>query len=638
VSWRRLFYWAAFLVLASTVSAVPECPPGFEWRPMSGVGCVQMDCFDMGGVWSYTQACICIEGYTPCMEDVDYTSFDRERCTKNCPAKRLIACVITGSLCPGEDEIIEEGGEDAEPVLTPMKDGKPDNEVYYAKEEEDCSDYCGKQNPPREALGGYTYPNCKCKCDDFEGWVIPIGCKKCHDICTKPQMGLNEWRGGECSCFCHDPLKKWDSFTASCVDGANCNDNGVCEVRLDENCKCGDCSCEFEGKDNAFMNDHVKCDPGNPKAHGLGCVYEEIDDEELLKVLQKEWQECTTAWVFKAMGSQGEYGQDTRHKNINYRKSSSAATATNRIPGSQMKWENMDIVGKWMAKSGCLSGPTGDDRIVPGRQDATADPAVCIAEYCQATIAVPFERIANRVREKTGKIYNPTVSELAEYWWNRIKPSGGFKALLPKSDPDAKPMTPKQHYQILGGNYVNAFGNGKYYANGQGYASASNRNIMAIPKSEYMFELTDDTTEYYLFDGGMTIYFFGEEDIEALTLQPGEKAVFDANAQTVDKTAFNKADLTDWWTDTPYLDIGCPPKSHMEGPDCVCDIGYAPDLASGQCVKEESRLKLPEVDDTTLLLVGGGIAGLSVLALAAAFVFLIIVVVAVAVWRKRKRR
>ncbi|MFC2162435.1 hypothetical protein ACFLRF_02025 [Candidatus Altiarchaeota archaeon] len=73
------------------------CPPGFEFRPNSGVGCVQTDCFAAGGYWSYTQACICGNGKTACTEPVNY---DPEKCHPFCPARKLVACVTAGGKCP----------------------------------------------------------------------------------------------------------------------------------------------------------------------------------------------------------------------------------------------------------------------------------------------------------------------------------------------------------------------------------------------------------------------------------------------------------------------------------------------------------------------------------------------------------
>ena len=81
----------------------PVCPPGFEWQRMSGVGCVQVDCAEAGGRYSYTSACICDDGLKACTEEVDYSNFDQESCGIFCPGSRVVACVAADDLCPGEE-------------------------------------------------------------------------------------------------------------------------------------------------------------------------------------------------------------------------------------------------------------------------------------------------------------------------------------------------------------------------------------------------------------------------------------------------------------------------------------------------------------------------------------------------------
>ncbi len=78
-----------------------ECPPGFRWDRMSGVGCVQEDCFQVANAHlSYTGQCICNDGYVGCYEPVDYTSFDSNRCRPFCPFSRLVKCIPQGQACP----------------------------------------------------------------------------------------------------------------------------------------------------------------------------------------------------------------------------------------------------------------------------------------------------------------------------------------------------------------------------------------------------------------------------------------------------------------------------------------------------------------------------------------------------------
>jgi hypothetical protein len=91
------------------VAQEPACPPGFKWVRTSGVGCVQEDCLEIPNAkLSYTSACICLDGYKPCWEPVDYTSFDRTGCGPNCPNSRLIACIEPEGTCPNEEPAPEQ--------------------------------------------------------------------------------------------------------------------------------------------------------------------------------------------------------------------------------------------------------------------------------------------------------------------------------------------------------------------------------------------------------------------------------------------------------------------------------------------------------------------------------------------------
>lgn len=87
--------------LAASLSDVPKdefgCGPGYIWKRMSGVGCVQEDCAAAGGHYSYTQACIC--GFVDskpgdktkaCMRPANYLA---------CPSC-LYACVAPDTDCP----------------------------------------------------------------------------------------------------------------------------------------------------------------------------------------------------------------------------------------------------------------------------------------------------------------------------------------------------------------------------------------------------------------------------------------------------------------------------------------------------------------------------------------------------------
>ncbi len=81
----------------------PECPPGFHWDRLSGVGCVQSNCLDItNGKYTYTGSCSCVEGYKGCYEPVDSGGID---CIPFCPTSELVACVAPDAVCPGMDPL-----------------------------------------------------------------------------------------------------------------------------------------------------------------------------------------------------------------------------------------------------------------------------------------------------------------------------------------------------------------------------------------------------------------------------------------------------------------------------------------------------------------------------------------------------
>jgi hypothetical protein len=100
-------------LLLSSASAV-DCPPGFRWDRMSGVGCVQANCPDVNSPnshWGYTGNCICgtddCVGNPICVEcygPVDYGGFDKTKCGPFCPNVKLVTCVKAGTPCPGEKQ------------------------------------------------------------------------------------------------------------------------------------------------------------------------------------------------------------------------------------------------------------------------------------------------------------------------------------------------------------------------------------------------------------------------------------------------------------------------------------------------------------------------------------------------------
>jgi hypothetical protein len=96
----RACLFVCLLLLIPSTAVAKECPPGFEFKPNSGVGCVQMDCFNQGGHWSSTQQCICAEGKKPCRCSVDYSGFDDEKCFPDCPFTKLVSCIDVQAECP----------------------------------------------------------------------------------------------------------------------------------------------------------------------------------------------------------------------------------------------------------------------------------------------------------------------------------------------------------------------------------------------------------------------------------------------------------------------------------------------------------------------------------------------------------
>ena len=102
----------------------PECPSGFVWQRMSGVGCVQENCFGVANAkLSYTGACICLDGYRGCYEPVDSSGVE---CGPFCPVSQLVGCVDPDALCPGEQPAGEQpAGE--QPVGDQPVGEKPDD-------------------------------------------------------------------------------------------------------------------------------------------------------------------------------------------------------------------------------------------------------------------------------------------------------------------------------------------------------------------------------------------------------------------------------------------------------------------------------------------------------------------------------
>lgn len=97
------FLLSVFLILLTALASAKECPPGYEWQRMSGVGCVQSDCNDIPDAhYSYTRSCVCGSSGSinenpedpnkECRRSNDYES---------CPGC-VYACVHSDEDCPGE--------------------------------------------------------------------------------------------------------------------------------------------------------------------------------------------------------------------------------------------------------------------------------------------------------------------------------------------------------------------------------------------------------------------------------------------------------------------------------------------------------------------------------------------------------
>ena len=131
----RLLYLTSLLALAllalapSANAQEPQCPAGYHWDRLSGVGCVQTNCFDVANAyWSYTGQCICAEGFKACTEAVDSSGVD---CGPFCPLSRLVACIDPAAACPGapspgfgEDGQPGGGGAFGRPAETPGDTGR----------------------------------------------------------------------------------------------------------------------------------------------------------------------------------------------------------------------------------------------------------------------------------------------------------------------------------------------------------------------------------------------------------------------------------------------------------------------------------------------------------------------------------
>ncbi len=87
--------------LAASLSEIPKdehgCLPGYVWRRMSGVGCVQKDCAEVGAHYSYTQACIC--SFVNPKPGAKTKACQRPANYRACPSC-VYACVGPDEECP----------------------------------------------------------------------------------------------------------------------------------------------------------------------------------------------------------------------------------------------------------------------------------------------------------------------------------------------------------------------------------------------------------------------------------------------------------------------------------------------------------------------------------------------------------
>ena len=100
---------------SSGAQDAPQCPPGFRWDRMSGVGCMQENCLSISGAkYGYTGNCLCVDEFKGCYEPVDYSGFDRALCGPNCPFSALTRCISHDEPCaegpsvPGDRDLVRD--------------------------------------------------------------------------------------------------------------------------------------------------------------------------------------------------------------------------------------------------------------------------------------------------------------------------------------------------------------------------------------------------------------------------------------------------------------------------------------------------------------------------------------------------
>lgn len=119
-----------FLGPIPVFSAFGDCSSGYEFQRMSGVGCVQKNCYDVPNAHlSYEGYCICGSAGSIAENPND----PNKRCTKphedpSCP-DCVYACVHNNEECPGDPSIVK-------PTPLPTTTPQPKNEEKMNREQE----------------------------------------------------------------------------------------------------------------------------------------------------------------------------------------------------------------------------------------------------------------------------------------------------------------------------------------------------------------------------------------------------------------------------------------------------------------------------------------------------------------------
>ncbi|NYZ78774.1 hypothetical protein H0N99_01355 [Candidatus Micrarchaeota archaeon] len=141
-----------------------ECPPGFHWERMSGVGCVQDDCAAKGGGYTYTKECWCGDTVRACYGAVNYSGFDAKKCSSFCPISKFIGCADANGKCPN-DKPTQPGCQYHNPDCA---EGYQCTNNVCSPTQEYCDDYCIRMEGPHATA---TIQNNICQCGCEEGYT-----------------------------------------------------------------------------------------------------------------------------------------------------------------------------------------------------------------------------------------------------------------------------------------------------------------------------------------------------------------------------------------------------------------------------------------------------------------------------------